>query len=129
MGLTPGPDGLLPEPDVLRLKEWGEEIERRFSDPVQAISGEGFKIEIKFGTKQNINHFVLQEDITYGERVREFKVEVLMEGKWESLVEGSVIGHKFIHAFNEVVTNRIRLTIGKAVDTPKIKNFAVYLIN
>jgi alpha-L-fucosidase len=126
MGLTPGPDGLLPEPDVIRLKEWGDEIKRRFSDPVARVSGSGLKIEIKLKNHQSINHVVLQEEISKGERIREFEVEALVKGKWEMVCEGTVIGHKFIRQFNEVVTSRIRLTISESIDKPLIKDFAVY---
>jgi len=34
LGVTPGPDGLMPKPDVERLKEFGDEIKRRFSKPI-----------------------------------------------------------------------------------------------
>ena len=33
LGLTPNSDGLLPEPDVKRLKEFGDEIKNRFDAP------------------------------------------------------------------------------------------------
>ena len=41
LGLTPNADGLLPQPDVNRLKEFGDEINRRFSNPIASISGTG----------------------------------------------------------------------------------------
>jgi alpha-L-fucosidase len=129
IGLTPGPDGLLPEPDVIRLREWGNEIKRRFSGPIASISGEGTKLEIKLPDSQAINHVILQEDITKGERSRKFKIEARVDGNWEKICEGSVIGHKFIKAFDEVYTQRVRLSIEEAIDKPLIKNFSVYLVN
>ena len=41
VGLTPNPDGVIPEGDVKRLKEWGEEIARRFGDspPFRCAAG------------------------------------------------------------------------------------------
>jgi len=128
VGLTPDPDGLLPEPDVIRLKEWGDEIRRRFADPVMTASGSGSKIEIKLKQAQNINHVVLQEEIAYGERVRAFKVEALVNGQWETLCDGTVIGHKYIRQFDDIVTSRIRLTILESIDEPIIKKFAVYFV-
>jgi len=49
MGLTPDPDGLLPEPECNRLKEWeGDEIKRRFSSPLASTSlVRGNVVEIK----------------------------------------------------------------------------------
>jgi alpha-L-fucosidase len=128
MGLTPGPDGLLPNPDVQRLKEWGEEINRRFSSPLASASGNDYKIELKLEAPNDISQIVLQEDISRGERVRSFKIEAIVNGKWVQLCEGSVIGQKFIHVFDPMNTRRIRLIIHKAIDTPQITNFSVYNI-
>src|SRR6056297_220883 len=70
--LTPNPEGLMPEPDVKRLKEWGDEIKRRFSNSLAETSGKGNQFKISFKNSQEINHVVLQEDIAKGERVRKF---------------------------------------------------------
>ena len=43
LGVTPNPDGLMPVPDVERLREFGEEIKRRFEYPIKSISGSGKK--------------------------------------------------------------------------------------
>lgn len=47
LGLTPDPDGLLPKPDVQRLKELGIEIKNRFANPLASTSGTGTKFTIK----------------------------------------------------------------------------------
>jgi alpha-L-fucosidase len=128
VGLTPGPDGLLPEPDVIRLKEWGDEIRRRFADPVARTSGSGTKIEIKLNPPRKINHFVLKEEIAKGERIRKFTVEALISGKWQSIFEGSVIGHKLIQRFDDIETRGLRLRINESIDKPLIKDFAAFYI-
>ena len=64
LGVTPGPDGLMPEPDVKRLKEFGDEIKRRFSNPIATASGVGEKITLKLTKIQTINQVVLMEDIS-----------------------------------------------------------------
>ncbi len=129
MGLTPDPDGLLPEPDVIRLKEWGDEIRRSFETPIAWVSGNGYKYEIKTKGPQRINHLVLQEDIAKGERIRSFKVEALVGGKWKLLSDGSVIGQKYIMKFDEVTTNRVRLIIDEAIDEPVVRKFALFYLN
>jgi len=126
MGLTPDPDGLLPEQDVARLKEWGVEIKRRFSDPLASTFGEGNKLEIKLDKDHPIDHLVLQEDISKGERIRKFTVEALVDKKWETVFTGSAVGHKLIIPMETVKTNRIRLVVEEAIDTPVIKHFHVY---
>ncbi len=39
LGLTPDPYGRIPQTDFIRLKEFGEEIQKRFANPIFEISG------------------------------------------------------------------------------------------
>ncbi|QTE24460.1 alpha-L-fucosidase [Polaribacter cellanae] len=126
MGLTPNPDGLMPVPDVKRLKEWGDEIKRRFQNPIASTSAKGKKITLKLNKKTLINHIIIQEDITKGERVRTYIVEGLVNGKWKTLTKGESIGHKRIAQFKTVEVSKIKLKILKADREPQIKNLSVY---
>ncbi len=128
VGLTPDPEGLLPDPDVQRLKEWGDEIRKRFSNPVANVSGEGVKLEIKMKEARKINHIILQEDIALGERVRKFSVEAFVDGKWKSIGSGSVIGQKYIMQFDTINTKRIRFIVSASIAKPVIKNMAIYFV-
>lgn len=129
LGLTPDPNGLLPQPDVLRLKEWGDEIKRRFDTPIAKTSGIGQKLELILPAKQLINHVVIQEDIKTGERIREYGLQAFINGKWQTIADGTCVGHKRIQNFDEVETNKIRLVIHKSTADPQIKNLCVYHIN
>ncbi|SHM98280.1 Alpha-L-fucosidase [Cyclobacterium lianum] len=126
LGLTPNPDGLLPEADVKRLQEWGKEIKRRFDQPLAQTSGKGKKLSLKLKERTRINHIVLEEEISHGERVREFMVEGKTENGWQTIFEGSVIGHKFIHQFEEMEVKAVRLTIPKSTGEAQIKNIALH---
>ena len=128
MGLTPDPDGLMPEPDVKRLKEWGDEIRRRFSTPIASTSGSGGRITLSLEGKQKINHLIIQEDIRYGESVRKYIVEARVGGNWITVCDGESIGHKRIQSFDEVECTRLRLTITESITEPQIKNLAVYYV-
>ncbi|WP_244891278.1 alpha-L-fucosidase [Cyclobacterium xiamenense] len=128
MGLTPNADGLLPQPDVIRLKEWGDEIARRFSNPLAETSGKGKKLTLTLKERSKINHIVLQEDIALGERVREFKLEGKTSTGWQPIFEGSAIGHKFIHTFEDLEVSAVRLTIAASKGEAHIKNLSVYRV-
>ncbi|WP_223552129.1 alpha-L-fucosidase [Aestuariivivens sp. NBU2969] len=128
MGLTPNPDGLLPEPDVKRLKEWGDEIKRRFDTPLASTSGTGNVVSLKFKKPTNINHIIIQETISKGERVHVYKIEAFVNGKWLVICEGESIGHKRIERFKTVKTNRIRLKIVTALREPQIKNLSAFYV-
>lgn len=128
IGLTPDPDGLLPEPDVQRLEEWGREIEHRFSRPLATASGDGETLEIRLPEKQPVNHVVILENIKEGERVRSYLVQADQNGKWATVCEGLCIGYKRIQRFEPISTNKIRLVIREAIAPPQIKQFSVYFI-
>lgn len=126
LGLTPNPDGLMPEPDVKRLKEWGDEIERRFSNPLAAASGKGNELKINLKGNQQINHIILQENIANGERIRKFILEGKTADGWQAIFEGSCIGHKFIHRFDATEVSAVRLTILQSKGEPEIQNFQLF---
>ncbi|WP_420603669.1 alpha-L-fucosidase [Flagellimonas sp.] len=126
LGVVVNPDGLVPEPDLIRLQEFGSEIERRFSTPVATTSGSGKKLNLKIGKKQKIDHIVLMEDITHGERVRAFKVEGKTNKGWKTLTKGSCIGHKYIAKLDVTEVSSLRLIIDKSIATPMIKEFSIY---
>ena len=129
MGLTPDPSGLIPEPDVKRLKEWGDEIKRRFKNPIATMSGEGEVLDLRLAKATKINHIILQEDISNGERVRHYKLEVFINNQWKEVGRGECIGHKRIQIIETVETSRIRLKILESKAKPKLKNFSIYFIN
>jgi alpha-L-fucosidase len=129
LGVTPGPDGLMPEPDVHRLKEFGDEINRRFSNPLASTSGNGDKITLKLVKKQKVNQIVLMENITKGERVRKFILEGKTKKGWQTIFEGSCIGHKFIHRFEEMEISEVRLRIPESKGEPQLSDVSVYFAN
>jgi len=126
LGLTPDPRGLIPAPDSLRLKSFGEEINKRFSHPIATTNGVGpiHQIDVKKNTV--IDHVVLMEDIAYGESVREFIVEGKTAKGWTTLCSGSSIGHKFIAQFNATTVSALRLRITKTLADPQIKVFSIF---
>ena len=128
LGVTPNPDGLIPENDATRLIEFGHEIERRFSGPIATTSGKGETIVLNLPQKQRINKVVLMEDITRGERVRKFSIEGKTGKGWQIIFEGSCIGHKFIHRFNAMDISALRLKISESEGDPQIKELTVYNI-
>ncbi len=128
LGLTPNADGLLPQPDVERLKAFGSEIKRRFSTPIISTSGTGKKININLPKMEKVNHIVLMEDISKGERVSKFKLEGRTGRGWKTIFEGSCIGHKFIHRFDELNVSAIRLVVTESRDEPQIQSFEIFIV-
>ena len=126
LGVTPDDRGLLPDVDVARLKEFGEEIQRRFGNPIATTQGEGKRLQLKLPATTKINAIVIAEDIRQGERVRSYKVEGKVNGKWKTLATGSCIGHKRIEEIDPVEVSALRLQIGESLDLPVIADFSIY---
>ena len=126
VGLTPNPNGVIPEGDVKRLKEWGEEIARRFGTPLALTSGKAKKLSLDLKGKQKVNYYILQEDITLGERIRAYRVEARTGGKWVTVAKGISVGHKRIERFGPVEATAFRVVVEQCTDTPQIRNFSVY---
>jgi len=128
MGLTPDPDGLLPEVDVARLKEWGAEIRRRFTNPIASESGGGQTLEMELNPSAVINHVVIREDIRKGERIRKYVVEIETKKGWQTICSGESIGHKRIQTFDDVKCSKVRLRIVECDGVPQVKKFSVFKV-
>ena len=126
LGLTPDPDGLLPQPDVKRLAEFGLAMAERFANPKATESGDGYELVIGLQGKESINQVVIQEDIREGERIRQFILEYFAGDTWHSFYEGSCIGHKHIATFDPVIASKFRIRVTKAIAEPKIKSFNLF---
>ena len=126
VGLTPNPDGVIPEGDVKRLKEWGEEIARRFGTPLAQTFGKAKKLSLDLKGKQKGNYYILQEDITLGERIRAYRVEARTGGKWVTVAKGTSVGHKRIERFDLIEATAFRVVVEQCTDTPQIRDFSVY---
>jgi alpha-L-fucosidase len=126
LGLTPNEDGLMPSPDVDRLREFGNEIKRRFSDPIVSLKGHERELIAELPKNQIVNQIVLREDISRGERVRKFRMEGKTDEGWRVLNEGSCIGHKYIALFEAVELSSLRLIIEDCIGQPSILEFSVY---
>ena len=128
IGLTPNASGLLPDADVQRLKEWGEAVNQRFSNPIARTDGEGKELQIRLPKKQKVNQLVIQEKIKNGERVRNYEVQAWINGNWERVFEGQAIGHKHIRQFKTISTKKLRLIFNESLATPQIKNFSIFYV-
>jgi alpha-L-fucosidase len=126
LGITPNAEGLIPEPDVNRLKEFGKEIKTRFSSAIAQGAGKGNSLALNLKTYKKIDHLILMEDITQGERIREFKIEGKTKNGWQLISKGSNVGHKFIARFKELEVSALRLSISKSLAEPIIKDFSTY---
>ena len=124
---SPDTTGLIPKSHLKIYKEFGDDLKKRFSNPVGEINGLGNKHVIKFDKPQKINQLMIREDYRYGERIRGYEVSVKNEsGEWQLVNRGSAVGYKRIVVFDDVVATEVSLEIVRHVGTPIVRDFKVY---
>ena len=129
LNATPDTTGLIPESHVAVYKAFGKEIKRRFDKPVKKVKGEGMSLEMSFPIPTEINHVILQEDLSKGQRVLAFKIDGMNEkGEWNQVYDGTSVGYKRICHFNPVTLKKIKVLFTNTKARPQILNFSVYHI-
>jgi len=123
---APHPQGhILPE-DMARMKELGDEIRRRFARPLASGSGSGAVVELDLGGPKEIDHVMLQEDISQGQRVRAYRVAARSGGQWRAVCAGSAIGYKKIDCFEPLPAEALRFTALESAGTPILRTLAAF---
>ena len=126
LNANPDPTGLIPEPDMARYREFGEEIRRRFGKSLAETSGRGSVVELTLKEPARIDHAIAMEDIREGERVREYVIEGRTDVGWTELVRGQSIGHKKIDRFAPVTVRAVRLRTVRSAAEPIVRRLAVF---
>jgi alpha-L-fucosidase len=130
IGMGIDTSGLFPEEDSKRFAGFGERINAMFGSPVAETQGEGTRFLLKIeGGPKTVNHVIIMEDITRGERIRKYTVEAFVDNRWTRVCEGISVGHKRIQRFDSVEANKVRLSVDSSVASPVIRKLAVYNVN
>ena len=132
LNIPPDRRGLIHEIDVQRIKELSEYISKTFATNYvekgkqdwAAQVGESKEYDVKPGAM--VNTFLIQEDITKGQRVEDFLVEVYSNGAWQYATEGTTIGYKRLLRFSDCQPEKVRVTIRGARATANISNVGLY---
>ena len=123
---TPDRTGVIPDADVKRTAAFGNEIRRRFTQPIAQTSGTGNQVDLPLAAPAWIDHLVIEEDIAQGQRVREYRIEVNENGRWRGLLTGSSVGHKRIETFPKVRAAGVRLMITQSACLPHIASLSAF---
>jgi len=134
LNVPPDRTGHIAATDVRVARAFGDEVRRRFGTPVAetgpagaAPGARGDAVTLLLaGAPRRVDHVVLEEDLAGGERVREYRLEGLVDGAWTLLGTGSAIGHKRIHPVGPVTAAALRLTCTRVAARPLIRRFAAF---
>ncbi|MDR2643009.1 MAG: alpha-L-fucosidase [Planctomycetaceae bacterium] len=127
---APDTSGLIPEKDMTLYRNFGNEIRRRFGNgkSVAETSGKGSLVELRLQKTTSIDHAIIQEEISMGQRIRKYEIEGLSDNQWKILAQGQSVGQKRIEKFAPIKVDAVRLRVTEFSYPPIIKRFAVFNI-
>ncbi|WP_195574238.1 alpha-L-fucosidase [Paenibacillus sp. 1001270B_150601_E10] len=130
LNIGPDREGLLPKEDADRLLEFGEEIRRRFEQPLDVVESCEIQDEryvYSMPSAKLIDHIILEEDLTEGEAVRHFSITIVTEKSHQRvrLYEGRNIGHKAIIRLPAVKVRGIEIDFLETDGEPKLKRMSL----
>lgn len=135
LNASPTSDGNISAEDMERYREFGQELERRFGSmgfeedsPQLEKEDESFVWTHVFPEKQKWNHVILMEDISGGERIREFTIEYRNGEEWNTLWAGNHLGHKKILVFDDQEMDAVRVRITEWNEIPHLRRAAMNLV-
>jgi alpha-L-fucosidase len=153
LGLAPDRRGLLPDPDVKRLEEFGAAIHKRYSANLMAkrvrtngaqdaaLDGDAdtfwsapadarhTTIEANFAQPVTFDHALTMEWLDGGQHIERYRIEVWKGDAWVAVAEGQAIGHKKIDAFAPVTATRVRLNILASAGEIRIREFQLFRVD
>jgi alpha-L-fucosidase len=81
---------------------------------------------IELPKEQTFNLILLGENITFGQRVKAFSIEALINGQWVTIAEGTTIGYKRILQIERMKASQLKLNILEAKGDPLMSSFGLY---
>ncbi len=94
------------------------------------VSGkkENTELVLQLPDKKKLNTLVLEEMLSFGQRVISFSIEVYDGSTYRQVYSGTTIGRKKIAQFDTAETNTIRIRIQQAKAAPVLRNIAGYFL-
>lgn len=110
-----------PSEDEQRLKDG--RLETHWTPANDQTTG---SVQFDLGRPCTFNVARVQEDISLGERVQAYHVEILERDQWRTITSGQIIGQKQLRRFPAVTAQRVRLVIDRASAPPAIAEFGLH---
>lgn len=133
LNIPPTSEGLFHENDVARLHELGAYIRDSYAhnlldeDGVRCETTDNDQIiTVTLPQAKRIHRVVLMEDLHYSQRVEQYEIDVQVDGAWQTVSKGSVIGHKRIAVLEPVVTDNVRIRITDVRVKPMLRFVGLY---
>ena len=69
---------------------------------------------------------MVQEYIQLGQRIKAFSFEIMTDGKWEKVYEGTTVGNKRLIRFKSKSIDGIRFSVSKFKKQVVLNNIGLY---
>ena len=132
LNVSPTEKGIIARKDRARLKKLGAKIKQVTESPVieqslgELKQSDGY-IEFKFDSVKKVRYCIIEEDISFSQRVEAFDLFLLKpNGKYKRVYSGTVIGMKKIIPLKGNGIGAM-LIIRQSRSTPVIKKIGFYL--
>lgn len=126
LNIGPDPSGLLPEKDSEVFVNFGKNLKKRFSKPIECeIRNEGDEVFIELNEEQEVSCVVLEEDLTDGESITEFEI-LRATPVYVSLYCGKNVGHKRICTFPKTYGDKFKIKVSGYDGDFKLKSIKFY---
>lgn len=155
LNIPPTKEGLFHENDKKRLHELGDYLKSAFQTNLLndgELTASDFKkgyeieqirkddydtwymtdgvaaceIEIQWENTQKVSYIVLKENIKLSQRIEKFAVDIQKDGMYDTVYEGSVVGHKKIVPINQAQTHKVRIRILDSRVAPTLSFIGIY---
>jgi alpha-L-fucosidase len=83
-------------------------------------------VEFEFPQPTRINHIILMETISLGQRIRKWHLEIFDGQTWRTVCNGTTVGHKRIVPFATESAHRLRLVIDESKASPVLTSVSFY---
>lgn len=125
LGLAPDNRGLMPDVDVARLKEFGDEVKRIYALDITKGRSTGTFAQLPPGSR--FDRVVLSEDLSFGQMVRSYVVLARAGSESRELARGTTIGHKKVEVFSPTTADAVEVRVTGSIGEPRLKPITVHL--
>lgn len=118
LGIAPDKRGILHENDVRRLREFKKAVDALNGTNITSAEfslSAGESAVAEFGSEQKFNLVDMTEELSYGESVTGYTLEVRRNGEWRKLLSGKAVGLHRMKPLPETVGDALRFRLDSAV--------------
>jgi alpha-L-fucosidase len=133
LGIAPNREGLIDDSHATLMKDLGDWVRSCYGNPVAVVlshRGKDNDIVLTIPVGVVMDRIMLQEDLVWGQRIRNYTVEIHAFPDVEVIVGGSV-GRKRIHLLSQPYVSYdlpmiVKLHISGSIATPQLQLFGAY---